>query len=238
MLKAVLFDLDGTLLPIDLDAFYKEYFRLLCTKLAGIGYTDPKLLVKTVMQGVGAVERNDGSMLNEELFWSVFHRTYEGTAEESRRELSEFYRGEFQGVKSICGNNPDAARAVRRIRELGLKTAVATKPIFPDEAIVSRIEWAGLRVDDFEYFSSYEKCRYCKPNEMFYREVADAIGVDPCECLMVGNDVDEDLVAEKIGMKVFLLTDHVENKDGKDISSYRSGDYGKLLEYVYELLSE
>ena len=32
------------------------------------------------------------------------------------------------------------------------------------------------------------------------------LNVSPEECLMVGNDVSEDMIAETIGMKVFLIT--------------------------------
>ena len=52
---------------------------------------------------------------------------------------------------------------------------------------------------------------------------------------MVGNDVDEDMIAEKLGMKVFLLTDCLLNKNGKDISGYRQGSFAELMEYISEV---
>ena len=33
-LKMILFDLDGTLLPMDQDVFTESYFKLLCKKMA------------------------------------------------------------------------------------------------------------------------------------------------------------------------------------------------------------
>ena len=44
-LKAVLFDLDGTLLPMDLGKFLEAYFALLSKRLVPHGY-DPIKLVK------------------------------------------------------------------------------------------------------------------------------------------------------------------------------------------------
>ena len=41
MIKTVLFDLDGTLLPMDQDNFVKAYFKNLAIKLAPHGY-DPQ----------------------------------------------------------------------------------------------------------------------------------------------------------------------------------------------------
>ena len=49
---------------------------------------------------------------------------------------------------------------------------------------------------------------------------------------MVGNDVGDDMVAEKIGMKVFLLTDNLINKNNEDISIYPNGGYQELIRYL------
>ena len=63
-IKAVLFDLDGTLLSMDLDVFIKDYFGRLARHLAPHGF-DPELLIKTVWEGTGAIIKNDGSATNE-----------------------------------------------------------------------------------------------------------------------------------------------------------------------------
>ncbi|MBQ4092862.1 MAG: HAD family hydrolase, partial [Firmicutes bacterium] len=99
----------------------------------------------------------------------------------------------------------------------------------------SRIRWAGLEPDDFEFYTTYENASYSKPNPAYYQWVAEALNVRPEECLMVGNDVDDDLPAETIGMKVFLLTDCLINKDNKDISVYPHGSFEELIEYIKTL---
>jgi FMN phosphatase YigB (HAD superfamily) len=65
--------------------------------------------------------------------------------------------------------------------------------------------------------------------------MTEKLGVSPEECLMVGNDVNEDMIAETLGMKVFLLKDCIINKDNKDISIYPNGSFGELMEYVKSL---
>ena len=62
--------------------------------------------------------------------------------------------------------------------------------------------------------------------------ITEKLGLDPKECLMVGNDVSEDMIAEKLGMKVFLLTDCIINKENKDIDQYPNGGFQELIEYI------
>ena len=62
------------------------------------------------------------------------------------------------------------------------------------------------------------------------------LGVSAEECLMVGNDVGDDMVARELGMKVFLLTDCLINKNEEDISVYPNGSFTDLLDYVKTLI--
>ena len=72
MLQAILFDLDGTLLPMDNDYFTKVYFRHLAAAAAQWGYTDAGLLVKAVWAGVESMVKNDGRCTNYDAFWQTF----------------------------------------------------------------------------------------------------------------------------------------------------------------------
>jgi len=112
---------------------------------------------------------------------------------------------------------------------------LATNPLFPSVATKNRIRWAGLDPEDFEYFTTFENSHYCKPNLDYYREIMDKLYLKPEECLMVGNDTQEDMVAEQLGMKVFLLTDCLINKAGEDISQYPHGSFTQLDAYLKEL---
>ena len=236
-IKAVLFDLDGTLLPMDLDEFFRNYFKLLASKLYPYGYTDSKKLIKVVVGGVDAATGNDGTKYNGEVFWYFFDSNFPDVKAENKIEvLDEFYRSDFNTLKQLCGYNAEANRTVKLIKQKGIRTVVATKPIFPASAIEARLEWAGMDVSDFEFYTHYDRCKYCKPNPMYYKEIADALGLLPEECLMVGNDVSEDMPAEEIGMKVFLLTDCLINSENKDLSNYPQGSFSDLNEYIEKLI--
>lgn len=115
---------------------------------------------------------------------------------------------------------------------------LATNPIFPAIATESRMRWAGLSPDDFALYTTYENIGVCKPNLAYYTEVAARIGVAPEECLMVGNDVGDDIVAAELGMKVFLPTDCLINKNNADLSAFPHGGFEELSRYLDSLLTE
>ena len=230
-IKAVLFDLDGTLLPMDQELFTKAYFKLLAKRLAVRGY-DPEKLVGSIWAGVTAMVKNDGSCTNEEAFWKVFTEIYGEKVYQDKPYLDAFYAEEFNRVQEVCGFAPEAKKTVDLVKEMGKKAVLATNPIFPAVATRNRMRWAGLDPEDFALYTTYENSRYCKPNLQYYREILGQIGCDPGECLMVGNDVSEDMITEELGMKVFLLTDCLINKDDKDISRYPNGGFRELQEYL------
>ena len=234
MITTVFFDLDGTLLPMDQEVFLNAYMGGLTAKLAPHGY-EPDLLVKSIWKGTGAMVMNDGTARNDEVFWNTFSAIYGRDTTVDASVFLDFYENEFQDVSKVCGFDSRAAEAVREIKASGRKVVLATNPLFPAIAICSRAKWAGLNPDDFEYITSYENSCHSKPNLDYYREILDKLNLQPEECLMVGNDVKEDMVSQSLGMKVFLLTDCIINKDDTDISQYPHGSFPELLNYIRSL---
>lgn len=234
-ITTIFFDLDGTLLPMDNDLFTQAYFKLLAGKLVNYGY-EPKKLINSIWQGTKAMVLNDGSKTDEQAFWDKFTTLYpEKDVKADMAIFEDFYKNEFQLGKSYCGFNPKANETIQQLKKMGYRLVLATNPIFPSIATESRIKWAGLDKNDFEIFTTYENSTFCKPNLEYYKDICRKINVDPGECLMVGNDVDEDMVAENLGMKVFLLSDCLLNKHQKDINCYFSGDFDKLMKFIGSL---
>lgn len=229
--KAIFFDLDGTLVPMNQDEFVADYFKRLSTKLASHGY-EPKQLIDTIWKGTAAMIKNGGDRPNEDVFWDVVVSVYGEKALNDKKYFDEFYETEFDKVKSVCGYDSKAKETVDALNTKGYKLALATNPIFPQIATRLRMAWAGLTPDDFLFYTTYENINCCKPNPAYYIEVAKRAGVEPQECLMVGNDVSDDMVAEKVGMKVFLLTNCLINSKGEDISKYPNGSFDELMEYI------
>ncbi|MBQ9168349.1 MAG: HAD family hydrolase [Oscillospiraceae bacterium] len=232
-IKMVLFDLDGTLLPMDQEAFTKKYFGLLAAKLAPHGY-EPEQLIAGIWSGTAAMVKNTGEKTNEEAFWIDFTGRFGEQTKADIPLFDEFYRTDFAGAKAACGYNPMAAETVKMLKNKGIRVALATNPIFPAIATENRIRWAGLEPEDFELYTTYENSSHCKPNPDYYRAVLEQLGVDPKECLMVGNDVKEDMIAGSLGMQVFLLTDCLINKAQQDISVYPHGGFLELQQFLKE----
>ncbi|MBQ8690027.1 MAG: HAD family hydrolase [Clostridia bacterium] len=232
--KVILFDLDGTLLPMDQDVFIKTYFGALYKSLAPLGY-EKERFTKAMWSGIGAMMKNNGEQTNEAVFWEKFYAVCGRESEAHLPYFEKFYEEKFDSVLDVCGFNEEVAESIEKIRAMGFRIALATQPVFPAIATKKRILHAGLTPDDFELYTTYENSSFCKPQLEYYGEIAQKLGIRPEECVMVGNDADEDMVAAELGMKVFLLTDNLINKNGKDISAYPQGSFTELLKFIANL---
>ncbi len=232
MITTVLFDLDATLLPMDNDEFIKVYFGLLAKKLIPYGYEQDSL-VKAVWTGTEGMVRNDGTCTNEEAFWNTFKNTLGEKCLQDKPIFDQFYCNEFNQARVVCQDNPLTRKAVETIKRKELRVVLATNPLFPAIATEARIRWAGFEPEEFEHYTTYENSHYCKPNPKYYLEVLDHIGCRPEECLMVGNDVIEDIEAgQAAGLDVFLITDHIINRKNTDISIYKHGSFEDFISYI------
>ncbi len=229
--RAVFFDLDGTLLPMDQDVFTKYYFSLLAKKLAPRGY-EAEPLIDGIWKGTAAMVKNDGSRSNEEAFWTTFRAIFGERVDGDYPVFEEFYREDFNAAKASCGFAAEAAETVARLKERGKTLVLASNPIFPRIAQENRMRWAGLDPADFEYITSYENSRYCKPNPAYYTEICEKLRLSPSDCIMVGNDAREDLAARKVGLDVFLLTPCLINRENAEISLVPHGDFAALSVYL------
>ena len=97
-IKVVLFDLDGTLLPMDQEVFVKTYFGLLAQKLTPHGY-QAEQLIGAIWKGTAAMIKNDGTKTNEAAFWDKFAEIYGENARKDEPYFEEFYRQDFDKVQ-------------------------------------------------------------------------------------------------------------------------------------------
>lgn len=234
-ITTVLFDLDGTLLPMDPNSFAKAYFGGLAAKAAVRGY-EPASFVNTIWEGTEAMVKNPGEKSNETVFWDIYTAKYGRDAINDIPLFDEYYRTDFQHVKSACGFTPMTAKIVHALKQKGIRVILATNPLFPSIATETRIRWAGLEPEDFELYTTYENSCHCKPNIQYYLDILESLGLSPQECIMVGNDVDEDMIVTQLGMKVFLLTDCLLNKSRKDISHYPNGGFAELDDFLNRMI--
>jgi HAD superfamily hydrolase (TIGR01549 family) len=207
-IKAIFFDLDGTLLPLDQSYFIKHYFKRLAAYAMTLGI-DPEKLIDSTIAGSEAMIHNDGSRTNREVFWNTFFDTYGEVIEDIEQKLDNFYSNGYKTLKELTGENSHALDIIKAAHANGRKVVLATNPLFPMKAQLERLSWVGLSEEDFDIVTSYENSNYCKPNPEYYRDICRRIGVKPEECIMLGNDESDDMKGASLaGMECFLITDH------------------------------
>lgn len=188
MLRAVLFDLDGTLLRVDTYAFVEAYVRLLAGHFANV--VEPDRLVPRLLAATQAMMASyDPALTNQQVFASAFYPALGLSEGETAPGIAEFYERVYPQLRSLTAPDPAARRAVEAVLARGMDSVVATNPIFPLTAVLRRVEWAGLGDLPFALVTSYETSHFCKLQPEYFHEVASQIGRDPRECLMVGNEV-------------------------------------------------
>jgi haloacid dehalogenase-like hydrolase. len=231
-----LFDLDGTLLPMDQDKFVDVYFKEITKKLVPLG-CDYKTLISILWEGTTAMINNDGTMPNSERFWQTAGRILGNKISEYEKVFCDYYENEFQMLKDFTNPTPMAKECIRILQNKGYRIVLATNPVFPRTATYSRIRWAGLVPEDFALITTYENSSFCKPYVEYYEEILDYLGLVPEQCIMVGNDVSDDMSAGIIGMDTYLITDCLINTKNKDINCYKNGSLKDFYGYLKSLPS-
>ena len=206
MFKAILFDLDGTLLAIDNAQFVHTYFRSMASRIGplfgGRDYTQP------IMAGTDAMIHSQGHHASlRELFIEVFDQTSPVPFAVAEPTFTEFYHHEFNQMSAISKPYQQAMPILRAASRVTHNIVLATVPLFPLIAIQARCRWAGIDAFPFTLITSFENMRHSKPNPAYYLEIADRIKVSASDCLMVGNDHIDDLSAAAAGMETYLVLD-------------------------------
>ena len=237
MVDTILFDLDGTLLRFKQEEFIESYFAKLA-KVFAAGGMDVEKSIKAIWAGTRAMMLNDGSNLNIDVFWKAFAEFLGADDEEVKNieaSCDEFYLNEFNLVKSIVEHSDIPKKLVKKMKQKGYSVVLATNPLFPQCGVISRLGWGEMEESDFLHITHYGNSSFCKPNLGYFREILDKIGKAPEQCLMVGNNPAEDMIAGELGMETFLVTDCVENESDIDITMFRRGSLEELEGFLLSL---
>lgn len=235
--QAILFDMDGTLIPQDLMTFLYGILEEQCRSMSGLGVPYEKLR-KACYDAFWAMIKNDGSSTNEECYFSALSELLGLPRETVKQSALQFFCKEFDCTQKYTRQNPLAPEAYRRARACAEKVVVATNPVFPAETQRLRMKWVGLDYDAFDLVTSFETDSSCKPSETYYRSVCERIGVSPKDCLMIGNDETEDMYgASVLGMDTFLVTDCLISRPEHSYHG-KKGSFAELVDYLASLEPE
>lgn len=236
--RAVCFDLDGTLLPMDIDEFMSAYFQRIAAYMVAHGL-DGERFMQGLKAGTKAMAMHTDDVANKEAFWREFFSVYGITDEAERRELrqlaDEFYDRDFPHIGDGFEGNPAAGRVVTRLCEKGYPVLLTTMPMFPRRAVEHRLHWAGVDPSLFERITTYENSKAVKPRLTYYAENLAALGVAGSEVLMVGNNTMEDLAFLDLGADGYLVTDWLLDPVSYDLHAVKHGSMEDFEAWVETL---
>jgi len=201
-LKAILFDLDGTLIDVDLNQFIPGYLKLLAQSIAHL--IPPKKMVPAMLKASEFVNKNDGKITNEEAFSKAFFPVEGYQRDDIQPLFDKFYEKEFKELQKFTKKKPEARKLIQSAFNKGYKVVIATTPVLPLTAIEQRLEWAGIGDFPYDLITSIENSYATKPNLLYYQLIFKYLNFSAKECIMVG-DEDKDMVCASLGSKTFLV---------------------------------
>lgn len=203
MTLTILLDLDDTLLNTNLQAFIPAYFQALSNELAP--QIAPDLMFRALLSGMRQMnESDDFSRTLQEIFDEEFYPQLNISRSELEPAIEYFYDNIFPNLAGLTSQIPEAKPFVDWALSKGYRIAIATDPLLPRKATHHRLRWAGFDPRQFELISTYECFHFSKTHPAYYAEVLGRLGWPEGPMLMVGNDMDRDILpAKKLGLAAY-----------------------------------
>ncbi len=222
--KAILFDLDATLIPFDQKEMSREFFSTTHdfeTERNIPGFAD------AFSYAFAKCKLNRGECLNKEIFDRCFREKL--PVENLDELMDDFYTTSFTKTKNVLQYRGNEKAMLTSLREQGKIIICATNPVFPMSATVTRMAWAGICPEDFDFVTLHTESTWCKPNPEYYLEILKRYDLSPDEVIMIGNDTLDDLGALRAGIRVVLIDDFLINRGEIDIATTERISYEDFL---------
>ncbi len=210
----LLFDLDDTLLDTNMDAFIPAYFQALGGHLGE--RVSPEVMLRALVHGMNLMNENeDPARTLQEVFDANFFAKIGIPKADLLDVLDDFYDHVFPSIGAHTRQRPEAVPLIEWAFSQGYRIAIATDPLFPQKATYHRLRWAGFEPGQFELVSTFENFHFTKTHPAYFAEVLGQLGWPEGPVLMVGNDVQRDLVpAHKLGLKTYFIDGEAGSSPG------------------------
>lgn len=231
-IEAILFDLDGTLLRVQMAEYIPRYIEGLATQC--LEYAKPKKFHRVMLGAIRELlsDTGDGRLTNEQRVYSTLQKQLAIPEFALRDSFQRFAAEHHDSLRHLVQPIPLARKILAECHRLGITLVLATNPVFPKFMIQARLRWGNLADIPFHHLTSFENSRYCKPQSGYFSDIAEHLGLAPERCLMVGNDADQDLSAAAIGMKTYLVDTWLVEREGANWPCDHRGDHGALQRYL------
>ncbi|HIC90493.1 MAG TPA: HAD family hydrolase [Syntrophaceae bacterium] len=231
MITTLLFDLDNTLLENNMDRFIPEFLYALAARFDHL-FSRDWFIQQVLTSTREMVDNQDPSKTNQGVFFESLVKRLGHPLSVLKPIFDQFYAHDFDKLKVFAKRVPEAKDIMEEAFNQGYKVAIATNPIFPLSAMMNRLNWAGISEFQYVLITSYEVMHFCKPHVGYYQEILNTLDVKAHQCLMVGDDIKNDLHALSIGIRTFLVTDFIQNLEGKRYTTTFQGslkDFRRML---------
>ena len=230
-MKTFLFDLDDTILDINWPVFEQKYYAGLAKAFLHILPESDviKCIYKSYIYMVEVIDQRT----NKEKFYDKMEDLCGVAKDILIAQEPLYYQTQYDSLKSITAPMPNMVAAVRRLKEKGYPMLIASQPVFPAIATLKRLSWTGFEAEDFLKVTSFETEYACKPHSEYFENLIKEFELDPEDCVMVGNDRHEDMVAALLGIESILITDRMIDSDDNYLC--REMTAAEFQKYVEEI---
>lgn len=233
MIRALLLDLDDTLLQSNFDQFLPAYLSRIAAELAP--HDPPDVVIGHLTEATGAMMANlDPTQTLKEAFDRRFYPALGVSEADLRPQIDRFYQQTYPQLRSMTSPAAHARELVEAAIERGLELVLATNPLFPRTAIEQRMDWAGLADcrPEFSLITCYESAHFAKPQPEYYAEILGRLGVAPEAAAMIGDDPENDLApARSLGLATF----HVSSGGG---NGHADGDLRQAQSWLLSRIED
>ena len=227
MIQAIIFDLEGTLINVDTADFMRNYLGILAPRFAHL--LSPDKFSKQLLRSLETAQSDPKPrQTNMQTFYDDFSKATGHSFQTLRPIFEEFYEFDFPALRCLVQAIPPGVKVVEYAIQQGFLTAVASNPVLPLMAMQEHVRWGGLTPEHFKIIPSLDYFHFFKPQLGFFREVAESLGVQPENCLLVSGQT-QDLICRELGMKMFFVG---------TLDSDEQTDYAGNLDDLMRLISQ
>lgn len=225
--KAILFDLDATLIPFDQKEMSREFFA------STHDFEKDKNIpgfAEAFSYAFAQCKLNRGECLNKEVFDRCFLEKL--SVSDLDALMDDFYTTSFTATKKVLQYRGSEKAMLKSLREQGKLIICATNPVFPMSATITRMEWAGICPQDFDFVTLHTESTWCKPTAQYYLEILERFSLKSDDVIMIGNDTLDDLGALEAGIRTVLIDDFLINRGEIDVEDCVRISYADFLSSV------
>ena len=236
-MKAILFDLDRTLL--DVDPVYKKCYAQmnhLLTEQTGLNLSDEEFNKR--FHNAQKRTRLDSQSWSRILFLQYLVEDLEIPF--SSKLVLDLWDIFIECIQTNLKASSDIIDFLTEIKKIGLKIAIVSN----GTVIFRLIKISNSGLDPYiDAIVSREEVGVSKPHSYIFYYAMRKLGVSPNECIMVGNSISQDILgAKRLGIRSVLFTRFKDESALLDKSEYKfvspdlvTNNFDELLDWIKKM---